>query len=267
MHPLIARSLDLAAALRTLERSDAGEALAPDEAAFARAAAAHPKARAALLRARGAKKASPEAQQHLIVIATRAATLRLVEDPALGPPMARARAALEAEGATAAEVDDLLAQAVLEEAFGYAEDPDHFDADFLGETFATLANLARVTQDTVDDLLEAFARQGEASERALRLTVAEHLLEAAWSEGPQPITPEHVDDAVEQLAATVAAAEFARAGAALRAFLVQLAAQGVVGPQRAARLAQVLEGAVAGGAEAFDEAPDAEDDAEEGEAS
>lgn len=260
MHPLIARFIDLPAALTALEKEATDATLDADEAALATAATAFPKARAAVLKARGAKNPSSDAQQQLIVLATRAATIRLKVDPSIGPRITTAMAALQSEGASEPEADDLIAQAVLEEAFGYAEDPELFDAAYLAETIDSLAALARVTQETVDDWLETFARDGSAGDRALRLKVAELLLESAWSEGPQPITPEHLDDAIEQLADTVAESEFAKAAQTLTQFLGLLAAKQVVGAQRKARLEQVLESATVRGAESEDEDESPEED-------
>lgn len=262
MHPLIARFIDLPAALSALAKESTGSTLDFEEAALVSAAIASPKARAAVLKARGAKSPSSEAQQQLIVLATRAATLRIAVDPALGPRLTSARAALKAEGASDAEADDLVAQAVLEEAFGYAEDPQTFDVDFLAETFDSLVFLAKVSQEVLDDWLEAFARGGPAGDRALRLKVPEALLESAWSDGPQPITPEHLDDAIEQLADTVASSEFDKAAKTLGQFLGFLAEKHVVGPLRKVRLEQVLTSATARGAESED---DSEEDASEDE--
>jgi hypothetical protein len=253
MHPLIARFLDLPAAITALEKEETESTLDSEESAFLAAATAFPKARAAILKARGSKNPSAEAQQQLIILATRAATTRISIDPMLGPRVTSARAALVTEGASNTEADDLIAQAVLEEAFGYAEDPEVFDATYLAETLDSLAFLARVTQETVDDWLENFARAGVEGDRALRLKVAEVLLESAWSEGPQPITPEHLDEAVELLADTVADTEFEKAASTLGSFLGFLAAKQVVGPLRKARLQQVLDSATSGGAESEDD--------------
>lgn len=253
MHPLIARFIDLPAAVLALEKADQESTLDSEEAALIAAATAFPKARAAVLKARAAKSPSSEAQQQLIVLATRAATLRIQVDPMLGPRVTSAKAALQGEGATETEADDLIAQAVLEEAFGYAEDPEVFDAGYLAETLDSLAYLARVTQESIDDWLEKFARGGAAGDRALRLKVAEVLLESAWSEGPQPITPEHLDDAVEQLADTVAESEFTKAAETVTQFLGFLAELHVVGTERKARLEQVLKSATSRGAESEDD--------------
>lgn len=249
MHPLIARFIDLPATLTALEKEASEATLDSEEAALLAAAAAFPKARAAVLKAKGAKTPSNETQQQLIVLATRAATLRIGFDPVLGPRVNSAKAALAAEGASEREADDLIAQAVLEEAFGYVEDPGVFDAEYLAETLDSLVFLARVTQETLDDWLETFARAGGTDDRAMRLKVAEVLLESAWSEGPQPVTPEHLDDAIEQLADTVAESEFAKATQTMSLFLGFLVGKQVVGSQRKARLEQVLASATSGGAE------------------
>jgi uncharacterized membrane protein len=239
MHPLIAKYLDLSVAVAALNQPSHAT-LNLDDAALVAAAQANPGARTAVLKAAGSKVVSNDAQGQLIILATRAATLRLAADPVLGPRITTARSALEKEGATAEEAETLLAQAVLEEAFGYAEDPDVFDADYLAETLDTLAQLAVVTQENVDDWLEAFARKGAPTERVLRLKVAEVVLESAWGDGPQPITPEHVDDALERLADTVASSEVDRAQATAKDFLTFLHGLRLLGPQRHLRLERIL---------------------------
>jgi hypothetical protein len=260
MHPLIARFLSLPAAVATLEKEEAEATVDSEESAFIQAAAAFPKARTAVLKAKNAKSPSNETQSMLIILATRAATLRIGVDPKLGPRVTTARAALQAEGASAAEADDLIAQAVLEEAFGYAEDPEQFDAEFLAETLDSYSFLAKVTQETVDEWLEKFARQGEAGDRALRLKVAELILEAAWNEGPQPITPEHLDDALEQLGDTVAQSEFEKASKTVGEFIAFLAAQQVIGAERKTRLEHVLKTATASGGLEAEEVEGEEED-------
>jgi hypothetical protein len=263
MHPLIARFIDLPSALLALSKESTESTLDSEEAALIAAAIAFPKARAAVLKAKGAKSPSQDAQQQLIILATRAATARLAVDPVLGPRVTSAKAALEKEGASASEADDLIAGAVLEEAFGYAEDPKFFDSEFLAETLDSLVFLAKVNQETLDEWLEAFARGGPAGDRALRLKVAEVLLESAWSEGPQPITPEHLDDTIEQLADSVAGSEFEKAVKTLTEFLEFLATKQVVGTERKKRLEQVLKSATSRGAESEDEEEGEEEDSAE----
>jgi hypothetical protein len=262
MHPLIARFIDLPSALLALSKESSEQTLDSEESALIAAAHAFPKARAAVLKAKGAKSPSSETQQQLIILATRAATASIKVDPVLGPRVTSARAALQHEGASETEADDLIAQAVLEEAFGYAEDPKVFDSEFLAETFDSLVFLAKVSQETLDEWLEAFSRSGAAGDRALRLRVAEVLLESAWGEGPQPITPEHLDDAIEQLADSVAESEFGKAAQTLTQFLGFLAEKQVVGAQRKQRLEQVLKSATARGAESEDDEEEEPDEDE-----
>lgn len=259
MHPLIARFIDLSTAIAALEKKAQAAALDADEAAFVAAAEQEPKSRAALLKSKGKKSPSPDVQQQLVVLATRAAATRVADDPVLGPKTKAALAALIAEGATEEEAQGLVAQAVLEEAFGYAEEVDQFDAEYLAETIDSLVPLAKLNTDLVDEWLEAFAKQDPA-QKALRLTVAETLLEAAWSEGPQPISPEHLDDAIEHIADAVAESEFEKAAEVLALFLGLLSEKGVVGKQRAARLTHILRSAASSGE---GEGDDEEDDDEE----
>lgn len=262
MHPVIARFLDLPAANGALEKLETETTLDSEESALIAAAAANPKSRAIVLKAKGAKQPSNEAQQHLIVLATQAATSRIAVDPMLGPRVTNARAALEKEGASTEEAEALIAQAVLEEAFGYAEDPDEFDAAYLAETLESLVHLAALTQDTIDTWLEAFAKDGAAEQRALRLAVAEAVFESAWSEGPQPITPENIDEALERLADSVAASEFEKTTAVVEQFLTFLLGHHVIGRERLARLTALVKSASLGGAEPVEgeEEEDAESD-------
>ncbi len=264
MHPIIARFLDLPAAIATLEKLDTETTLDSEESALITAAAAHPKSRAIVLKAKGAKSPSAEAQQHLIILATRAATQRIAVDSVLGPRVTSARAALEKEGASADEAEGLIAQAVLEEAFGYAEDPDSFDSAYLAETLESLPHLAAVTQDTLDAWFEAFAKEGSAEERALRLTVAEAVLESAWSDGPQPITPEHIDEALEKLADTVAQSEFGKTTQVAEQLLTFLLGKHVIGRERQARLSQIVKTSSGGGADPVEgeDGEEIDDDAE-----
>ncbi len=263
MHPVIARFLDLPAAVHALEKKDGEATLDSEESALIAAGDRYPKSRQAVLAAKQSKQPSPSAQQHLVVLATRAASACVALDSKLGPRVTSALAALQQEGASEEEAEALIAQAVLEEAFGYAEDPAHFDAEYLAETLETLVHLAALTQDRIDDWLETFARQGPAGERALRLKVAELVLETAWGEGPQPITPEHLDDALEQLADAVAQSEFARAAQVLIEFLGFLREQQLVGPERLTRLGQLARTATASGPEREDVAGDEDEDEDE----
>lgn len=264
MHPIIARFLDLPAAVAALEKLETETTLDSEESALIAAAANHPQSRAAVLKAKDSKKTSNEAQQHLIMLAVHAATSRIAVDPMLGPRVTSARAALLKEGASDQEAEALIAQAVLEEAFGYAEDPDEFDAKYVAETLESLSHLAAVTQDTVDAWLEAFAKEGAAENRALRLTVAEAVLESAWSEGPQPITPEHLDEALERLGDVVAANEFEKATAGVEQFLAFLFARHVIGRERQTRLTQIARTSSLGGADPVDgDAEETDEDADE----
>lgn len=261
MHPLIARFLALPVAAASLEKASNGGTLDAGETALAKAAEKFPKGKAAVLKAKGSKNPSQDAQQHLIVLATRAAVVQLNDHPLLGEKIRTTLAALTAEGAAPAEADDVIAQAVLEEAFGYAEDPESFDEPFLAETLDAWGPMSKVTQDTVDDWLEAFARKGSSAEQPLRLKVAELILESAWSEGPQPIGPEHLDEAMELVTETVAASELERSVAVMTEFLKELATRHVIGPLRLQRLEQLLRSATTQGLHPEEEEEELDDEA------
>jgi len=261
MHPVITRFLDLANAVNAYEKLEREDTLDADEAALAQVLGREPELLKALNEAKGKKTVSPTLQQQLIVLATKAATFRLSQDPAMGPRMTTAIAALKAQGATDAEAQQLIAQAVLEEAFGFAEDPDEFDKDFLGETLDSLSHLGALTQEVVDEWLDGFTRAGKPDEKPFRLKVAEALFEAAWGEGPQPINPEHLDDALERLTEELAQSELQRAAGTMAELLGFLSQKHVVGPLRLARLTDILESAAVSG-ELADEADDDEEEDE-----
>ena len=241
MHPLIARFLDLPATVAVLEKR--GPSQDPDEAALLAEAEKAPGDRSTILLTKGRAQPSSEVQQTAIVLLTRAASARLKDDPTLGPKAAAARASLAAEGATAEEADALIAQVLLEEAFGYASDPSHFDQELVAETLDSLIPLSKLKTELVDDWLDQFAKSGPKSTSALRLSVAETLFEAAWSDGPQPISLEHLDDTLERLTAHVASTDLVAARGALGELLGFLRDKAIVGPERFLRLTQLLESA------------------------
>jgi hypothetical protein len=260
MHPLITRYLDLSKLVATIEKAGQAVALDADEAALMAALAKEPKLKDELLKAKGKAQPSGTLQQRAIILSVQAATRRLFDDAALGPKAKAALAVLEAEGASAEEGTALVSQVLLDEAFGYAEDPTEFDAAYVAETLETLVPLAKLNADLVDDWLEAWAKSGPAAEKALRITVGEALLDAAWSEGPMPIAPEHVDDTIDHLGDTVASADRIKSLEALRGFIAFLAQQQVLGAERARRLTHLVDGAVHGPALSDEEEPVDEDE-------
>lgn len=258
MHPLMTRFLDLTKVIELLERGAEDD----DGRALVAAVEADGKLRAQVLAAKGKAVAPGELQQRVIVAATIAAAERTAQHATLGPLARAAIDAVLAAGGTREEGLSLVRQAVLDEAFGWLEDPEDFDQSFLAETLGALVPLAAIDTDAVEAWVDGFVKLAEAPKRPLRLAVAEALLEAAWSDGPQPIAAEHVDDALDALAATVASNELERAGEALVAFLTFLGEKGVVGPTRLARLSDVARASAKAPAEDDDE-EDAEGDDEE----
>ena len=240
MHPVIARFLSLDNAVAALEKADQALALDAGEAALARAAALDQRARAAILSAKGKRRPPPRAEEALVALSTRAAVELLAGDAVLGPAAAAARSALAAQGASEDECTTMVAGAVLDEAFAYAADPTEFDAAYLAETLAALVPLAKVTSETLDAWQERFVQASPPGARPLALQVAEALLDAAWGEGPQPIAPEHVDDALERLLSGAPSSEAVAIAAQAQRFLDFLAAEGVVGPERRRRLASIV---------------------------
>lgn len=273
MHPAIARFLSVDAALSVLEGGAGAASADPDSAAFWAAAEAYPEERAALLRGGRRKKLPAEAERAQIVLAIDAARRRLASDERFASRLEAVSAAFRAQGAPEDESRYLVGVAIAEEAFALDGSPDEFDAEFLLETLEELTLLARVDEGGAVGLLERFAR-AEAVEptlRPLRLKVGESLLDEAWCEGSQPVTVEHVDDALEHLSDSVATSDFQRAAQCLAELIDFLAAERLVGPRRRERLLRLVEsarsaeaGSLGGedddGDEGDDEADDAGDD-------
>jgi hypothetical protein len=250
MHPILARFLSVDAAADVLRREDHGEVLRAEERPLAEAARAFPEHRAALAGARkreGGGEPDLAAQQAAVVLAAHAALRALEGDEELAGPLRTAREALKAEGAEAAESEQLLASLLLEEAFGYEDDPDHFDRELVRSSLEEIPELAKLTRARVEELVRAF---GEAAEPGWAMThelAARTLFETAWSEGPQAVNPEHVGDALQTLAAKLPASERGRAGESLRRMVEFLRGQRLVSAERARRLAGVLDAREADG--------------------
>ncbi|MBN1206868.1 MAG: hypothetical protein JXB05_18435 [Myxococcaceae bacterium] len=236
MHPLIARFLSLEAARETLQKEKAGEPLTPEEQLFTATAAAHPQQRAEVLGVSGRKLAS-DAQASLVLLAAHSAARAIAQDPRLAEATAKAREALASEGASEEETEAFVASILLEEAFGYEEEVDTFDADYVAEALGEVPALAALTREGVDALLLKFAQRGASeAERTARSHIARCLFDIAWSEGPAPINPEHMDTLVES---EIADASEELQEARLRAtveLLQLLAQQGLIGPLRLTRL-------------------------------
>ena len=236
MHPALARYLSIEAAIDTLSRDEAGQVLRAEERPFAEVARAHPDQRARVLGARGRYPPSSEVQEALLFLAAHTAAIALREDEGLGPKLQVARAALSAEGASEAEVDHLIVTLVLEEAFGYEDAAEEFDRPFFEETVDAVPALATLTRVRVQQLEDAFARTADEGWRHPHRLAAEALFEAAWSEGPEPVNPEHVQLALEALKKHLSIADQPRGPVSMKRFLTFLHQQGLVGPARLARL-------------------------------
>jgi hypothetical protein len=242
VHPLFARYLNLDAALDTLRRESLGQPLKAEERAFASAARAAAEEAAVLSQADAGASPSPELQKALIIIAARAASLALRDSSELAPLVEKARAALEAEGATEDQIEQFLAALLVEEAFGYDDDGDDFDVRFFTETLKGVPALASLTSERVDGLIDGFTKTAPAGWEKAYEVAATALFESAWGDGPEPINGEHVEAALERAQALAATSEHAKLPEALRRLIESLEGDGLVGPERKKRLTQRLVG-------------------------
>lgn len=242
MHPVLARYLDLKAALETLSRADSGETLSPeDEQAFVDAANASPEQKSEILKAKPKGKPATQTQEALIYLAAHAAARALKTDAALSNALGVAKTALMSEGANEEDVHQFLASMVLEEAFGYEHDADEFDRPFFEETLKTVPELARLTQEKVRQLVVAFVKTAEPDDRPIFGGVAQALIETAWEDGPEPINPEHVEGALVAVFDKSGEAHKARTIEGMRRFIGFLARSGLLGPLRQSELLHVVE--------------------------
>lgn len=234
MHPVIAHFLDPKSVRSALDKSSRGEPLSEIELLFVNAATAHPDRKERALRA--TPNGDMEDQQAALALAVFAALAQVEKDPTLSPVIQAARRALLEAGATAEDVQQFLSLVLLEEAFAFDDEADAFDTDLVAETFRTLPRLAALDEEKVTKLEESFVHNVPADRRPLLLATVEALFSAAWSDGPVPISPEHVEGALEQLRGQTSDVDFEAAVKSLQALLQLLAREGLIGLQRLKRL-------------------------------
>ncbi|MBN8231337.1 hypothetical protein JYK02_27885 [Corallococcus macrosporus] len=236
MHPILARFLTADAARETLRKEKAGEPLTPEEQHFVTAADANPKQKAMLLGVSG-RALSSDAQAALVLLAAHAAARALTQDEALSAATQKAREALKEEGASDEESDAFLASILLEEAFGYEQEVDSFDADYVKESLGEVPALAALSKESVDALFLAFAKAApNDADRKAREHMARALFDIAWSEGPTSINPEHLETLLDnEVVQESDEVQDARVRATV-SLLQTLAHQGLIGPMRLTRL-------------------------------
>ncbi len=234
MHPVIAHFLDPKAVRAALEKSAGGRALTDIEQLFATAANAHPDRKARAMKATGG--GDLDDQQAALALAVFAALAMVEKDPVLGPVVQDARRALKETGATEEDTQQFLSLILLEEAFGFDDEADAFDADLVAESFRTLPRLAALDEDKVGALEETFLEKIPPAGRPLLLATSHALFGAAWGEGPVPVSPEHIETALEELRGQTSDDDFEAAAKGLQSLLQLLAREGLIGLQRLKRL-------------------------------
>ena len=234
MHPVIAHFLDPKSVRTALDKSARGEPLSDIELLFVNAATAHPERKEKALKATA--NGDMEDQQAALALAVFAALAQVEKDPVLSPIVQQARRSLLEAGATDDDVQQFLSLVLLEEAFAFEDEADTFDSDLVAETFRTLPRLAALDEERVTKLEETFVHNVPADQRPLLLATVEALFSAAWSDGPVPVSPEHVEGALEQLRSQTSDVDFPVAVKALQSLLQLLAREALIGLQRLKRL-------------------------------
>ena len=240
MHPVLARFLAADAARETLRKHQSGEDLSPEEQTFIEASAANPKHQGVLLGVSG-RALSADAQASLVLLAAHAAARSMRADTDLAEPTRKARAALSEEGASEEEADAFIASILLEEAFGYEQDVDTFDTEYVKEALGEVPALAALTKEAVDALFLAFVKGAATdAERKVRESMARALFDIAWSEGPAPINPEHMEALLDAEVVDRPEEEQEAKVHATAQLLQALSKEGLVGPLRLSRLRALL---------------------------
>ncbi len=238
MHPVIAHFLDPKSVRSALDKSTRGEPLSDIETLFVNAATAHPDRKEKALKA--TSNGDMEDQQAALALAVFAALAQVERDPVLSPVIQQARRALMEAGATDDDVQQFLSLVLLEEAFAFDDEAETFDTDLVAETFRTLPRLAALDEDKVTRLEETFVHNVPAPQRPMLLATVEALFSAAWSDGPVPVSPEHVEGALEQLRGQTSDVDFEASVKALQSLLQLLAREGLIGLQRLKRLLDAI---------------------------
>ncbi|AGC43606.1 hypothetical protein MYSTI_02284 [Myxococcus stipitatus DSM 14675] len=240
MHPVLARFLAADVAKETLRKQQAGGSLTPEEMAFAEAAKAHPR-QASILMDVGGRALSSDAQAAVVLLAAHASVRAMQEDAELSERARKAREALAEEGASEEETDAFIASILLEEAFGYEQDVDTFDREYVMESLGEVPALAALTKEAVDALFLGFVKgAADDAERKVRETMARALFDIAWAEGPAPINPEHIEALLDAEVADKPEEEQEAKVHATAHLLQALAREGLMGPLRLSRLRAML---------------------------
>ena len=234
MHPTLAHYLDLHVAWETLDRAKRKEALEEPGRTFAATAEAHGDLTSAVLAGRDSKQAGEEAGRALVLLAALSSVSSLETEEDTAKAMKAAQRALKDAGASADESAAFIAQLVMEEAFAFEHEADDFHLPLFLETLASLPTLLTLEEEAVQGLVKSFVDGAPARKGTLYRDAAQALLEQAWTEGVEPISPEHVEAARTELGKRAGAAE------ALGAFLDALEAAKLVGPLRKAELRKLL---------------------------
>ena len=225
--------MDFATAWGAWRRRGRTVPVEPGELAFVAAARARPDLWSVVERTEGRAHPPEEAQNALLVLAAQAAAIQLEDDARLSSVFERTRVALESEGATGQQIYGLVGALLLEEAFGDESPADGFDWAFVAESLETLRELTTLDPERVAALESAFASGTAGAEQRSRRLACQALFGAAWAEGPDLITAEHLQEA----AARLPPAEVS----ALSELVDHLAQVKLVGARRHERLRRALD--------------------------
>ncbi|MBX7100775.1 MAG: hypothetical protein K1X89_23885 [Myxococcaceae bacterium] len=236
MHPALALALD-PAALRAARLSPAND----DDRALARSLADHPREAAVLAQGEGETPYDDDQLHAAMAVGVYAALHRLEGSEPLGSAISSAKGALLAAGTSPAEAKQLLGLTVLDEAFAFeaVESDPQFKQELVLDTVRALPKLASLSDELVEMLFQTFSHQATPDLRAIRYGAAEALLQIAWADGPQPITPEHLGLALERML-DEGARDVEQAEEVLASLIDFLHQQGLFGEVRQALLQEAL---------------------------
>jgi len=225
MHPITARFLSFSSSKKTLLLLQKGMSVDSEELCFAEAAKSRPELATLIVQSKNNK---PEGvQRALFWLSLKAALVHLQQEALFLPAFSEAESALLAEGATPEQMESLFLSCLFEEAFESEHDFSEFDAAFVLESLHTLAALASLSEDKLEQLRLDFQKHANTMS-ASALNAFNAFFHTFFEEGLEVPSEKHIEALYEQSPALEEAE--------LSAFLDFLEAKKIMGPLRKQKL-------------------------------
>jgi len=221
MHPITARFLSFSSSKKTLLLIQKEMPLDAEELCFAKAAQSRPELAKLIL---DSKNNKPEGvQRALFWLSLKAALVSLKQEATLAFAFSETESALQAAGATAEQIECLFLSCLFEEAFESEHDFSEFECAFVLESIQSLAHLASLSEDKLEQVREDFKKQMEPFSASL-LNIFNVFFNEFFEEGLEALSGKHIE--------ALYASSFPVEEKELQAFLDFLEAKQWIGPLR-----------------------------------